>query len=639
MAGKEPRTAASLMSPNVDIHDGKGGVKAREKWSRQIDYLLSCIGFSVGLGNVWRFPYLCYKNGGGSFLIPYVTCALVGGVPLFFLEAALGQFMAIGGVGTWKICPLFEGIGHACAVINFYNCVYYIIILTWAFYYMFASFNVVLPWSTCDNPWNTARCTIFEARQNSSSTEANANRTTAIPTTIAMTMKAMEYRGASPHLTLDNVTNISLNTTRGVDPVTEYWERKVLGLSGGIGEVGTVSWQLMLCLLLAWVVCYFCVWKGIRSSGKVTYFTVTCPYVLMSILLVRGVLLDGAGLGITYYLKPDWSRLLDLQVWSDAGTQIFYSYSIAIGTHNALGSYNNFHHNSYRDCIIFACINSGTSLLAGFIIFSILGFMAHTQNLPVSQVAASGPGLAFIAYPKAVAQMPAAPVWSVMFFFMLILLGLDSQFVQLEGFITACVDAWPNQLRKGYRREVLIALICIVCFHLGITMITEGGMYVFQLMDYFSGSRIILLVAFFEVVAVGWIYGVRRFYDNLEMMYGFRINYFMWAMWLVGSPCFCMVLFIMNSVTYSKLSYDRKLEGLYVYPDSAVAMGWVLSLSSAMCIPIVMVCKVVKTRRSGKPLRTLIEPEGLKPHQLRPQDVKCANGVYGFHLEEKKPMC
>ena len=125
-----------------------------------------------------------------------------------------------------------------------------------------------------------------------------------------------------------------------------------------------------------------------------------------------------------------------------------------------------------RDCVIISVINSSTSLFAGFAIFSILGFMAHQQGVDIEQVAESGPGLAFIAYPKAVTQMPAAPFWAVLFFFMIILLGLDSQFVGVEAFITVVMDLFP-QLRKNYNREIFIAVYCLFSFAVGLTMCTR----------------------------------------------------------------------------------------------------------------------------------------------------------------------
>jgi solute carrier family 6 (neurotransmitter transporter, creatine) member 8 len=151
------------------------------------------------------------------------------------------------------------------------------------------------------------------------------------------------------------------------------------------------------------------------------------PYVFLTILLIRGIMLPGAIDGIKYYLYPNWARLGDFQVWSDAGTQIFYSYGIGIAALVSLGSFNKFHHNSYRDVVVFTVINTLTSILAGFVIFSILGYMAYERGIDIKDVAEEGPGLAFIVYPQALQLLPWSPVWSFIFFVMLFLLGLGTQ--------------------------------------------------------------------------------------------------------------------------------------------------------------------------------------------------------------------
>ncbi|XP_067578295.1 sodium- and chloride-dependent creatine transporter 1-like [Pseudorca crassidens] len=318
-------------------------------------------------------------------------------------------------------------------------------------------------------------------------------------------------------------------------------------------------------------------------APQVVYFTATFPYVVLVVLLVRGVLLPGAVDGIIYYLKPDWSKLASPQVWIDAGTQIFFSYAIGLGALTALGSYNRFNNNCYKDAIILALINSGTSFFAGFVVFSILGFMATEQGVHISKVAESGPGLAFIAYPRAVTLMPVAPLWAALFFFMLLLLGLDSQFVGVEGFITGLLDLLPASYYFCFQREISVALCCTLCFVIDFSVVTDGGMYVFQLFDYYSASGTTLLwQAFWECVVIAWVYGADRFMDDVACMIGYRPCPWMKWCWSFFTPLVCMGIFIFNTVYYKPLVYNNT----YVYPWWGEAMGWGFALSSMLCVPL-----------------------------------------------------
>ncbi|CAF1978701.1 unnamed protein product [Rotaria magnacalcarata] len=499
-------------------------LKEREKWSGNADFLFSCIGYAIGLGNVWRFPYLCYQHGGGAFLIPYYVTLICGGIPLFFLEVALGQYTSIGGLGIWKICPIFKGVGYAAAIIAFWLNCYYIVVLAWALYYAYNSISfTLLPWSTCNNWWNLKSCRTLAQMHNYTSVLSCSRAT--FTTNVSM-MACMN--NASEHL------------KQFTSPVKEFWERNALQITNDISEPGTLRWPLVITLAIAWIACYFCIWKGVKWTGKVVYFTSMFPYLLLFILLIRGLTLDGAMDGIKYLFIPDLSKLKTSALWIEASTQIFFSYGLGLGALVALGSYNKYNKNCYRDTLILAAFNEGTCLISGFVIFSVIGFMAKTEGRKISEVADSGPGLAFVAYPAAVAQLPFSPFWSALFFIMIIFIGLDSQFVTMEGFITACVDEWPI-LRR--RKELFIALVCLISFLIGLPTVTQGGMYVFKILDYYSASGWCLLVLlFFECISVSWFYGADRFYENIHDMIGFRPGRFWKWCWIVFTPLLCTIL-------------------------------------------------------------------------------------------------
>ena len=132
--------------------------EARGSWNSKADYMFTCIGYAVGLGNIARFPYMVYENGGGAFVIPYIVMLIFVGIPMVFLETSLGQFSSKGPVKIWSFCPFFRGTGLAQVLLMFYVGIFYNVVISYAIFFLFASFDPSLPWKDCNNWWNTENC-------------------------------------------------------------------------------------------------------------------------------------------------------------------------------------------------------------------------------------------------------------------------------------------------------------------------------------------------------------------------------------------------------------------------------------------------------------------------------------------------
>ncbi|EAT37969.1 AAEL010106-PA [Aedes aegypti] len=543
----------------------------RETWSGKVDFLLSVIGFAVDLANVWRFPYLCYKNGGGAFLVPYCVMLLVGGIPLFYMELALGQFNRKGAITCWgRLVPLFKGIGYAVVLIAFYVDFYYNVIIAWSLRFFFASFTSQLPWTLCDNSWNTILCKPFEF--------GGPNKTA-----VAATVASVNGTFANTSIALSN------ETVKFASAASEYFNRYILELdkSAGLHDLGTIKWDMALCLLAVYLICYFSLWKGISTSGKVVWFTALFPYAVLLILLVRGITLPGSADGIKYYLSPRFDMIEKPEVWVDAATQVFFSLGPGFGVLLAYASYNKYHNNVYKDAILTSCINSATSFVAGFVIFSVLGYMAHASGQDIEDVATEGPGLVFVVYPAAIATMPGSIFWALIFFMMLLTLGLDSSFGGSEAIITALSDEFP---KIGRNREIFVAGLFTLYFFVGLASCTQGGFYFFQLLDRYAAGYSILIAVLFEAIAVSWIYGTKRFCDDIRDMIGFAPGIYWRVCWKFVAPLFLLFIIIYGLIGYEPLSYED-----YVYPTWANVLGWCIAGSSMIMIPLMAFYKLLVT--------------------------------------------
>ncbi|XP_046360333.1 sodium- and chloride-dependent glycine transporter 1-like [Haliotis rufescens] len=596
----------------VDGKDSLPAIIPKEKWTRKLDFLLSLAGYSVGLGNLWRFPYLCNRNGGGAFLIPFITFLILCGLPLFFLELSVGQFSGKSALHVWKVSPLFVGIGVSMNVVSGMCALYYNVIIAWTLYYLGNSFLPKLPWTSCDNAWNTPTCFSLDeclANQRKANKSAMARNTSEAFGEMYTTSQNVYNNVLLSNDSWSNVNQLNVtapdstvcNYTAGKGGLTaaeEFWQYNMLQMSSGVTEVGNIQWHLLLCFMGAWLLIFLCLMKGVKSLGKVVYVTATIPYLLLTIILIRGVTLPGSYEGIIFYLKPDFTKLLHPQVWIEAGSQVFYSLGPAWGLLIVMSSHNKFTNNCLRDAVLITFLGEGTSLYGGFAIFSVLGYMAQKAGVPVSEVVKSGPGLGFIAYPEALTTLPLPQLWNILFFLMLLTVGLDTQFGMTEIICGTVLESFPRQLAK--RRTLVTAAICGGFFILGLPLTTSAGVYYFQLMDWYSTSFGLPLIGFVECVVFAWIYGTDRLSDDISMMIGRRPPQFFTICWKFVTPVLLFTTLVSAFVSYQAPTYDK-----YTYPVGAIAAGWMIGMMSVVPIPIFVVYKFF--RASGPFIKRFIQ--------------------------------
>lgn len=597
---------------NKDPEDGE-----RESWGSQWEFIFSCVGLSVGIGNVWRFPYLAYENGGGAFLIPYVILLVLVGKPMYFMEVALGQFSQLGPLAVWKLSPIGRGIGFAMCTLSLIVAIYYNVIMGYCLHYIFASFAKTLPWESCtDDRWvSGAGC--FDSLVKSTTTT----------TTPAPTVDSITTADDAIPITIGQVCkpiNIS-NVRQGSSSAEQYWERFVLGIHTAklgdlnidingtatpakhafatFGDIGEIKWDLALCLLLSWIIVFACLAKGIKSSGKVVYFTATFPYLILIILMIRGLLLDGAIDGIRFFFVPKWEKLLDIVVWRKAAEQMFFSLSVSWGGLIMFGSYNKFNTRVHIHATLISSLDFVTSLIAGVVVFSILGNLSCKLGVPIENVVQQKQGLAFVVYPEAILNLYLPQLWSVLFFFMLFLLGLDSQFAFLETVLTGIYDWGPAKL-KNYK-PIVVAIFCSFCYLLSIPCVSVSGQYVFDLMDTYGGGLGVLWVAIFESTVIMWVYGVTRFADDLGFMLNHKISIFWKVCWSI-TPVILSAILVIAMVHWVPPTYEGSQETIH-YPEWAHHIGWFLTLFIVLQIPIVAIFMVIYYGCKGK-IREVTKP-------------------------------
>jgi len=309
----------------------------RGRWKSNFGFLLAAIGSAIGLGNIWRFSYLCHKNGGGTFLVPYLIALITTGIPLMILEFAIGHKMQASAPHCMhRVHPKWEWLGWWPVLFVMFGIdLYYVVVIAWCGLYMLFSIEGLL--------------------------------------------HGGQFRW---------------------QPDTEgFFNTEFLRISDGVYEIGGVSWPILAMTagiwVVLWLICVRRVDKGVELASKIF---MPVLLVLTAVLVFWGLSLKGAGTGLREYLYPDWTKLGEVQVWREAFGQIFFTLSIGFGIMIAYASYLPRESDLVKDAFITSIVNCSYSIFAGVAVFSVLGYMATESGKPMAEVVKGGSGLCFIVY-------------------------------------------------------------------------------------------------------------------------------------------------------------------------------------------------------------------------------------------------
>ncbi len=423
----------------------------RAKWNSQLGFLMAAIGSAVGLGNIWRFSYITYANGGGAFLVPYFVALITTGIPLMILEYGLGHKKHGSSVLSFaKIGRKYEWLGWWMPTfVMFGIMLYYSVIIGWCFNYLLYSLN--LAW--------------------------------------------------------------------GADPQS-FFIKQHLNLAVGATEIGGLQTQVFAATLLGWGISWFICYRGVvHGIEKASKVFMPLLFVLTMVLVVWGVTLDGAMEGIKWYLTPDWQKIMDWRVWMAAYGQIFFTLSLGFGIMITYASYLPANSDLTKNAVITSVTNCLYSFIAGFAVFSVLGYMAQQKGVAVSEVVKSGPTLAFVVYPEAISSLPFLNnLFGFIFFFALVIAGLSSGISLIEAMASSLIDKFE------FERKPTITVLCALGASGSIIFTTRAGLFWLDIVDHFLNQYGLIIAGLLECIVVGWVLKAHVLRRHINIVSKWQLN-------------------------------------------------------------------------------------------------------------------
>ncbi len=412
-------------------------MEKREHWGSQLGFILAAAGSAVGLGNIWKFPYITGENGGGAFVLVYLLAIAIIGIPVMLAELVIGRKTQRNPVGAYhalKPGSIWILGGYLGVIAGFIILSFYSVVGGWTIGYMFKA--------------------LFTGFKNLTSMEIAKNN--------------FDSFVKSPFYSI-------------------FFHFLFMGLTVLI------------------------VYKGIKQGiEKWSKILMPAIFIILFLLIIKGLSMKGAMAGVQFYLSPDFSRLSSRSVLIALG-HAFFSLSLGMGVMITYGSYLSKKENLWKSALTIVTIDTLIALLAGLAIFPAVFAMGFNPS--------AGPGLVFNILPSVFAKMSIGFVWGFLFFLLLAIAALTSAISILEVVTAYFIDELHIERRKA------TLIFGFLIFLLGIPSalsfgalsgVKIGGKTFFGFFDNLASNYFLPLGGLIISLFVGWAWGTKHAVDEIR---------------------------------------------------------------------------------------------------------------------------